>query len=490
MAQGNQLNRNSQSEGKTQAGLNGVPPHTGESVQEPQPTGTQPTVRAPRRILGTLLSALSAGVVPRSGAPYIAIGRVEEIEALVSSLDRVAEGEGAIKFLIGRYGSGKSFLIQLSRGYAMDRGFVTADCDLSPERKLTGTGGQGLATYRELMKNLATKASPDGGALPGILGRWFASIRNRLTDEGLEPDSTAFREAFARQITQTVRALEFDVGGFDFAAVLRTYYTACEAEDDALQSACLRWLRGEYPNRTEARQAIGVKSLSIISDDNWYDYLKLMTAFVRLVGYAGLCVYIDECVNLFKITNRIARENNYEKILSMFNDTMQGRAPGMMLVFGGTPQFLEDTRRGLFSYEALRSRLSDGRYGGGELRSMMQPVIRLKRLSDSELLALVMRLTTLHGEYHRWTPRVTEEDMRDFLVSALSRTGADQMITPREIIRDYITILDLLVSNEGTRFSDIAGTIRTSVPPSGEADEPETAPVAPARTVTLDDLEF
>lgn len=451
--------------------------------------------KVPRRILGTLLSSLSAGVVPRSGAPYIAIGRNEEIDALVTSLDRVADGEGAMKFIIGRYGSGKSFLIQLSRGYAMDKGFVTADCDLSPERKLCASGGQGLATYRELMKNLACKATPDGGALPSIIGRWFTSIKISLTDEGFDPNSPAFDGEFGRRITKTVRELESDVGGFDFAAVMREYYNAYMAEDDLKQSACLRWFRGEFNTRTEARQALGIRSVSIINDENWYDYLKLITAFVRLVGYAGLCVFIDECVNLFKISNRISRENNYEKILSMFNDTMQGRSPSMMIVFGGTPQFLEDTRRGLFSYEALRSRLSDGRFGGGELRSLMQPVLRLKRLSDSELLALVLRLTALHGEYHQWSPPVTEENMRDFLISSLSRTGADTMITPREIIRDYVTLLDLLFTNGDKTFADIAGTMARSTPaddgdedPTGSADSTDS--VTDKKPITIDDLEF
>lgn len=459
--------------------------------------------KVPRRILGTLLSSLSAGVVPRSGAPYIAIGRGDEIEALVNSLDRVADGEGAIKFIIGRYGSGKSFLIQLSRGYALDKGFITADCDLSPERKLSGGGGQGLATYRELMKNLACRSCPDGGALPMIIGKWFTSIKNDLTDAGLEPDSAEFNTEFSRRITSTVRELECDVGGFDFAAVMREYYTAYTAEDDLKQSACLRWIRGEFNTRTEARQALGIKSVSVITDENWYDYLKLITSFVRLVGYSGLCVYIDECVNLFKITNRISRENNYEKILSMFNDTMQGRSPGMMIIFGGTPQFLEDTRRGLFSYEALRSRLSDGRYGGGELRSLMQPVLRLKRLSDSELLALVMRLTLLHGEYHKWEPRITDDEMKDFLITSLSRTGSDTMITPREIIRDYVTLLDLLFTNTDKTFSDIAGTMNRSavsasidsVPENDNTDSPSQPDTQQSVTeekkkVTIDELEF
>ncbi|MBQ7932951.1 MAG: ATP-binding protein, partial [Clostridia bacterium] len=429
-------------------------------------TQNNTVTKVPKRILGTLLSSLSAGVVPRSGAPYIAIGRTEEIESLTTSLDRVSDGEGATKFIIGRYGSGKSFLIQLSRGYALDKGFITADCDLSPERKLSGGGNSGRATFRELMKNIACKSSPDGGALPVILGKWFTGIGAELTAEGYDQTTEAYSAEFGRRIMKNLRELESDVGGFDFASVLREYYNAWLTDDDLKQSACLKWLRGEYGTRTEARQATGIRSLSVIGDDNWYDYLKLFTAFVRLVGYSGLCIYIDECVNLYKIPNRISRENNYEKILAMFNDTMQGRAPGLMIVFGGTPQFLEDSRRGLYSYEALRSRLADGRFGGGELRSLMQPVIRLRRLSDSELLALVLRLTALHGEYHKWVPadRISDADIRDFLTSSLSREGADKMITPREIIRDFVTLLDLLYTNTDKTFADIAGAVvRSSV---------------------------
>lgn len=461
---------------------------------------TNGAARVPRRILGTLLSSLSGGVVPRTGAPYIAIGRNDEIESLASTLDRVADGEGAVKFIIGRYGSGKSFLIQLSRGYALDKGFLTADCDLSPERKLSGGNGCGLAAYRELMKNLACKSSPDGRALPMILGKWFSIIGDEVERDGISVDSVLYDAEFTSRITKKLRSLESDVGGFDFSAVLREYYRAWREGDDERQSACLKWLRGEFNTRTEARRDVGIRSLSLIGDENWYDYLKLFTAFARIAGYSGLCIYIDECVNLYKISNRISRENNYEKILSMFNDTMQGRAPGMMIVFGGTPQFLEDSRRGLYSYEALRSRLADNRFGT-ELRSLMQPVLRLKRLSDSELYALVIRLTALHEEYHKWQARVTEDEMRDFLVGSLSREGADTMITPREIIRDYVTLLDLLYTNSDKTYSDIVGSsFRTTVPRNideatdGDAgngvnsEKPAKAETKPK--ITMNDIEF
>ena len=443
------------------------------------------TERIPKRILGTLLSSVSAGVVPRSGAPYIAIGRVDEIASLTEDLKRVADGEGATRFIVGRYGSGKSFLIQLMRGYAAERGFVTADCDLSPERRLSGSGG--LATYRELVRNLSCKASPDGGALPAIIGRWYSAASEKLTLKGIAPTSREFPALVTAEIIKDARSLESGVGGFDFALVVSEYCRAYGEGDEEKMSACLRWLRGEYGNKTEARRATGLRTVSVIDDSNWYDHIKLICALVRRVGYAGLCVFIDEGVNLYKIVNRISRESNYEKILSMYNDTMQGRAEGMMLVFGGTPQFLEDTRRGLFSYEALRSRLCDSRFtsaGDTPLRSMMGPVIRLRRLSDAELLALMMRLTSLHGQYHAWTPRITEEEMTDFLKSSLSRAGAEEMITPREIIRDYVSLLDLLLQNPEVTCRAIMGEKQESSVPAAE-DKP-----AEARKITIDDIVF
>ena len=407
-------------------------------------------IKVPRRILGSLLSSVSAGVVPRAGAPYIAIGRADEIAALLSDLEQIGEGGGSMRFLIGRYGSGKSFLIQLIRGYALERDFLTADADLSPERRLYGSGGSGVATYRELMKNLASKASPDGGALPRIIARWIGQLQDDLTHEGVSPDNPAFAEQMNRKVADVMRELEFLVGGFDFSRVVTAYYRAYlsdGADTQSRMSACLRWLRGEYTTKTEARAELGFPVSVIIDDDNWYDFLKLWAALSRRIGYRGLMVFIDECVNLYKITHRVSRENNYEKILSMFNDTLQGRAPGLGIVFGGTPQFLEDTRRGLFSYEALRSRLCDSRFALDGFRNLIGPVIRLRRLADDELLALIRRVTQLYAQYYNWEPRITDEEQVAFLNLCLSRAGADSMITPREMLRDYMTVLNILMQN-------------------------------------------
>ena len=455
--------------------------------------------KVPRRILTSLLASVSAGVVPRAGAPYIAIGRRDEINALLSDLETVNEGGGSMRFLIGRYGSGKSFLMQLIRGYALERNFLTADADLSPERRLYGTGGSGVATYRELMKNLASKSSPDGGALPKILARWIADLQIKVSASGVSPDSTAFSDALLREVMNTLREMEFLVGGFDFARVICAYYKAYTADDDEKKSAALRWLRGEFSTKTEAKHALGFSVSLIIDDENWYDFLKLWATLSRLVGYRGLVVFIDECVNLYKISHRVSRENNYEKILSMFNDTLQGRAPGLALILGGTPQFLEDQRRGLFSYEALRSRLCDSRFALEGFKNLIGPVIRLRRLSDDELFALIGRVTKLYAQYYDAAPQITQEQMAQFLRLCLDRAGADSMITPREMLRDYMTVLNILMQNPDVSFETVLGSAVTlksaygeeqpSASTSGGSDDSDGATVKKPK-FTIDDIEF
>lgn len=437
--------------------------------------GMNEEVKVPKRILNTLLASLSAGVVPRSGAPYIAIGRKEEIAALLGSLEAVAEGGAAVRFLIGRYGSGKSFLIQLTRGYALERDFLTADADLSPERRLCGGADYGLATYRELMRNLASRAAPDGGALSVVLSRHFAAMRTELAASGILPDSPAFEDQLRVKIYATLADLENGVGGFDFARVLGEYYLASIADDGEKKSACLRWLRGEFANKTEARRELGFSVGTVIDDDNWYDFIKLWAAFAVRLGYKGFVLYIDECVNLFKIPNRVSREANYEKLLTIFNDTLQGRAAGLGVIFGGTPQFLEDTRRGLFSYEALRSRLADSRFAEQGYTTMSSPVIRLRRLSNDELLALIARLTRLHAQQVGGEDGATPDEMMLFLQAALSRAGAEELITPREIIRDYLTLLQILHESPNVTFCTlIAGANTASAQPQEAPEAPQT----------------
>jgi hypothetical protein len=447
-------------------------------------------IKVPKRILNTLLSSLSAGVVPRSGAPYIAIGRKEEINSILDNLDAVAEGGSFARFLIGRYGSGKSFLIQLIRGYALERGFICADADLSPERRLTGGSGAGLSTYRELLINLSTKAAPDGGALQTVLTRYFTKLKTDIISEGIALESEAFDTELKKRVLLMLAELEGDVGGFDFARVLGEYFSASISEDSDKKSACLRWIRGEFSNKTEASSMLGFKVSTVIDDDNWYNYIKIIASLSVKLGYLGLVVFVDECVNLYKIPNRISREANYEKILTIFNDTLQGKAKNLGFIFGGTPQFLEDTRRGLFSYDALKSRLADSKYSSLGYQNLSSPVIRLRRLSDNELLALVRRLTRLYMQREGSdVPPVTDGQIEAFMHLALSRAGAEELVTPREIIRDFLTLLNILRDNPEASFDSLIKNVSFTAP---EVDATESKPEneKPKSKITLFDIDI
>ena len=403
-------------------------------------------MKIPKRIASAVINSLKGGVVPRIGLPYIAVGRKNEIAALLHDVDIISEGGASFRFIVGRYGSGKSFLIQTIRNYVMDKGFVVADADLSPERRLQGTRGQGLATYRELIGNLSTKTKPEGGALTLVLDRWISTVQNdALQETGLAPGDPALTAAVDRKIYAVSAAISELVHGFEFAKLLSLYYHAYVEGDEETKMKVVRWFRGEYALKREAKEALGVNI--IITDDDWYEYLKLFAVFFRLAGYAGMMIMIDELVNIYKIPNSITRQYNYEKMLTMYNDTLQGKARYLGIIMGATPQAVEDKRRGVYSYEALRSRLAEGKFSRPGARDLLAPVIRLDPLTPEEMLILCEKLRDMHAGLYDYAPRLSTEELADFIRLEYSRIGADQNITPREVIRDFIELMDLLYQN-------------------------------------------
>lgn len=434
------------------------------------------TLKIPKRIARTLISSLKGGVVPRIGLPYITVGRKNEIDALLHDVEVIADGGASFRFIVGRYGSGKSFLLQTLRNYVMERGFVVVDADLSPERRLQGTKGQGLATYRELVRNMATKTRPEGGALPLILDRWISEIQQQVvTETGLALNDGRLDGLVEQKIGQVIHALNEMVHGFDFARLLTLYYRSYRQGDEATKAKVIQWFRGEFHTKTEARQELGVNI--IISDEDWYEYLKIFALFLKQAGYAGLLVCIDELVNIYKIPHAITRQYNYEKILTMYNDTLQGKAHYLGIIMGGTPQCMEDPRRGVYSYEALRSRLAEGHFGG-EHKDLLAPVIRLQPLTSDEMLVLVEKLAEIHGVLYGYDPKVTQEDLAAFIRIEFQRIGADSHITPREVIRDFIEVLDILYQHpeltvEGLLHSDSFQYAKNAV--EGEETAPEFA---------------
>ena len=413
-------------------------------------------MKIPRRIAQTLINSLKGGVVPRVGLQYITVGRGPEIDALLRDVDIIADGGASFRFIMGKYGSGKSFLLQTIRNYVMAKNFVVVDADLSPERRLQGTRGQGLATYKELIRNMSTKTKPEGGALSLILDRWISNVQQEvmessglgITDPGLAP-------LVEKRISAVIYSLNEMVHGFDFAKLLTLYYQAHVTGSDETKAKVLKWFRGEYNTKTEARQELGVNI--VITDDDWYEYLKIFAAFLKQAGYAGMLILIDELVNIYKIPSAITRQYNYEKILTMYNDAMQGKAQHLGFILCGTPQCMEDPRRGVYSYEALRSRLAEGHFSG-EHQDLLSPVIRLQPLTNEEMLILIEKLADIHAGLYEYKQIVTQQDMVDFIEIEFGRVGADTHITPREIIRDFIEVLDIVYQNPTVKVRALLGS--------------------------------
>lgn len=421
-----------------------------------------------KRISNALISSVGAGVVPRIGLEYIAVGREKEVKAVLQDLDNIGEGSAAFRFIVGRYGSGKSFMLQLIRNYAMEKGFVVADADLSPERRLTGTDGKGVATYRELMQNFSTKIRPEGGALTPILEGWINGIQNQVAqDNDMRPNDSGFDDLVETRIREVVKDVEGLVHGFDFANVIIAYWRGYRLDNDDKKEAALRWLRGEFGTKTEAKSALGVRV--IIDDETWYDYLKLFAKFISDIGYKGLLILLDEAVHLYKITHTASRQKNYDKLLAMFNDTMQGRAENLGIYLGGTPEFVEDKRRGLYSDEALRSRLSS-RVKNGH-KDISAPVIQLETLTSQNISELLHRLVDVHAAHYNYNKTLKPSELQEFMQEVVNRLGAEKFLTPREVVRDFISILNIMQQNPDISFNElIHGDNFKPTPPSKNSD--------------------
>lgn len=411
-------------------------------------------MKIPKRIASALINSLKGGVVPRIGLPYITVGRQTEIEALLHDVDIIADGGASFRFIVGRYGSGKSFLLQTIRNYVMDKNFVVVDADLSPERRLQGTKGQGLATYKELIRNMSTKTRPEGGALTLILDRWISSVQSEVVAEsGVLPTDGAFPALVEKKIYDVISALNEMVHGFDFAKLLTVYYRSHIDGDEESKAKVVQWFRGEYATKTQAKAELGVNI--VITDEDWYEYIKLFAVFLKKAGYSGLLILIDELVNIYKIPNAITRQYNYEKILTMYNDTLQGKASYLGILMSGTPQCIEDTRRGVYSYEALRSRLTQGRFAREGVQDMLAPVIRLEPLTNEEMLVLTEKLADIHAQLFDYTQTLTQQDLIDFVQIEFGRIGTDSHITPREVIRDFIELLNIMHQNPSLQVREL-----------------------------------
>ena len=394
------------------------------------------------------IQGLRAGIVPRLGLRHVQVGRAREVEETVRDMVRIAEGGSAVRFVIGEYGSGKTFFLTLARTVAAEKKLVVMHADLSPERRLHATGGQARMLCAELVQSMATRTKPEGGALASILERFLGDARKKAAAEGRSVGDVV------REALDTVRD---GVAGYDFAEVVVRYWEGFEAGNDALKSAALRWLRAEYTLKTEARDALGVRS--IVDDAGVYDHLKALSRLVRIAGYEGTLVVLDEMVNVYKLVNSQARNSNYEQVLRIVNDALQGSAERLGFYFGGTPDFLMDTRRGMFSYEALRSRLAENSFARAGLVDLSGPIIRLQSLTQDEMYVLLERLRLLWAAGDADRLAVPDAALEAFLEHCSKKIGDDYFRTPRNTIRAFLDFLAILDQNPGSGWESLLGAV-------------------------------
>ncbi len=422
----------------------------------------------------TILRSLAAGVVPAIGLQHIQVGRLDEVEALIKDLEQIEDDGATVRFIVGRYGSGKTFFLHLVRSVALQRRFVVIEADITTDRRLHGSGGKGRALYTELMRNLCTRSKPEGGALANLVERWASDIDHSIRSKGGSDNDV--KDAFGKAL----RPLQDFVAGFDFSMVLTKYYEGFLSNNQSLQDSALRWLRGEYSTKTEARQELGVRN--IIDDESWYDYIKLFAAFCKIAGYAGLVVSIDELVVLsHRLANATARNNNYEAILRIINDCLGGRAMGVGFLFAGTPDCIEDRRRGLFSYEALATRIASNAFAKDGLKDFSSPVIRLENLTPEDCFVLLCNLRRVHAGGSAENEKISDEGIQIFLEYCHNRIGAAYFQTPRETIKAFVGLLRILEQNPDKTWKELLTA--DVVPGKAEQDPMDSADV-----VDTDDL--
>ncbi len=397
-----------------------------------------------------IIQSLRAGVTPRIGLEYIQVGRVNEVKALIEDLDNIEQGGSAFRIIIGDFGAGKSFFLQLIRYIALEKGMVVINADMSPDRRLFASNGQARNLYKELARNLATRAHPEGNAMIPLVEKFITEQRRVAEAEGKDVE---------RVIKDKLNSLSELVDGYDFAQVIAAYWKAYNEGNEDLKNNVIRYLRGEYTSRADARRDLGVRA--IVEDNNVYDHIKLLARFVTQAGYKGLLVNLDEVVNLYKLPSQRARSSNYEQVLRILNDCLQGSAESLGFLLGGTPEFLMDQRKGLYSYEALHSRLAENTFAQiANVVDYHSPILMLQNLSPEEIYVLLCNIRNVFAGGNKDKYILPDEALQAFLEHCSKNIGDAYFRTPRNTIKAFVDLLSIVEQNPDLSWQSLIGNIK------------------------------
>lgn len=395
-----------------------------------------------------IINSLLGGVVPKIGIQHITVGRSEEIDAVIHALNDIKNGHSMVKFWIGDFGSGKSFMLHLLNTIALKQKFVVANASFTPENRLYASDGKAVALYTSIIDNIAIQTKPEGSALPTLMEKWIEQVIIKTAQEHAIPlddiRNKEYLNLIQANIIKTAHEIT-DVGGFDFSTVILKYYEGYIKDNEQLRRCALKWLKGEYRTKTEARQDLGVRE--IINDANYYEMLKNFCKLFVSIGYSGFVINLDEAINLYKISTSISREKNYEKVLTIYNDCFQGKVENIFFNFAGTIETLENERRGFFTYPALKRRLERNKFETSAIRDFAQPVVKLLPISHDEIFLLLEKLKAIFDFNYQTQLDISDNDIHLFMEEMFNKPGADEFLTPSTVVRDFLNILSLLRQN-------------------------------------------
>ena len=398
----------------------------------------------------TIIQSLRSGVVPRVGLQHIQVGRSDELKSFIKDLETIADGGSSFRLIIGDYGSGKTFFLSLVRSIALEKGLVTMTADLSPSKRLYGNEGQARRLLADLVTSLSTRTKQDGNALTNILEKFISIAQVKAEKE---------REEISFTIKNMLNELNDFPNGHSFAYIVYKYWEAYDTENDALKNCVLKWLKGEYATKTDTMRDLGIRDF--INDASFFNTLKLYSVLVKKAGYKGLLVNLDEMVNLYKAAHGTSRKMNYEEILGILNNTLQGIVSNIGFIMSGTPEFLTDTRRGLYSYEALRSRLAENDFSKQlGVVDYNSTVLRLSSLSKEELYVLLKNLRNVFACGIKEDYLVPDEALVAYMNYCFNKIGDSYFRTPRNTIKGFLDLLSILEQYPSLKWDDVIEKIK------------------------------
>lgn len=398
----------------------------------------------------TIIQSLRSGVVPRVGLQHIQVGRSDELKSFIKDLETIADGGSSFRLIIGDYGSGKTFFLSLVRSIALEKGLVTMTADLSPSKRLYGNEGQARRLLADLVTSLSTRTKQDGNALTNILEKFISIAQVKAEKE---------REEISFTIKNMLNELNDFPNGHSFAYIVYKYWEAYDTENDALKNCVLKWLKGEYATKTDTMRDLGIRDF--INDASFFNTLKLYSVLVKKAGYKGLLINLDEMVNLYKAAHGTSRKMNYEEILGILNNTLQGTVSNIGFIMSGTPEFLTDTRRGLYSYEALRSRLAENDFSKQlGVVDYNSTVLRLSSLSKEELYVLLKNLRNVFACGIKEDYLVPDEALVAYMNYCFNKIGDSYFRTPRNTIKGFLDLLSILEQYPSLKWDDVIEKIK------------------------------